>query len=199
MDKKEIQRQRMMKYFIDAAKEIIKEEGAKALTARKVGEKAGYSYATIYNYFNDLDTLFVYCVFDFLEDCYKHMINLQIDEKDSKEKFVQYSLAYFKYFAERPDMFHLIFIKELGKVPEELMNYSRKPSVALLLREILVDCSEDDYIPKENVDLIGELITSSIHGKLLFFVKGRHIHDIDKISKTIEIEAKFLIEKGGVK
>ena len=53
MDKKEIQRQRMMKYFIEAGKQIILEEGVKNVTVRKVADLAGYSYATLYNYFED--------------------------------------------------------------------------------------------------------------------------------------------------
>lgn len=199
MDKKEIQRQRMMKYFIDAAKEIIKEEGTNALTARKVGEKAGYSYATIYNYFKDLNGLLIYCVFDFLEDCYRYMKDLKVEAKNSKEKFIQYSLEYFKYFAQRPDLFHIIFIKHHGEASYEIIKEQKQPSVALLLRETLEMCAKDGYITEENVDLLGELATSSIHGKLLFFLKGKHEGTLEDVIVTIEKEINFLIENRGGK
>lgn len=51
---------RTLIYFIEAAKDIIKEEGMEALTIRKVADRAGYNSATIYNYFTDLDQLLLY-------------------------------------------------------------------------------------------------------------------------------------------
>ena len=57
MEKKEIQEQRMRQYFIDAAKEIIKGEGLKCISTRNVSDRAGYSYATMYNYFKNINDL----------------------------------------------------------------------------------------------------------------------------------------------
>ena len=53
MEKKEIQEQRMRGYFIQATKEIIKGEGIKSVSVRNIADRAGYSYATLYNYFKD--------------------------------------------------------------------------------------------------------------------------------------------------
>jgi len=197
MEKKNIQRKRMMTYFIDAAKEIIKEEGVKGVTARKVGERAGYSYATIYNYFNDLNALLTYCVFDFLEDCYHYLISHRDDKMDSREQIITYVMAYFEYFVENPDMFQLIFLEELGKLPNELKEIEHRPSVALHLRNSLVKCADDGYIKHSCVDLLGELITSSIHGKLMFFLKRGSTEDIDKIIGDIRSELYFLLKIEG--
>lgn len=194
MGKKEIQRKRMMTYFIDAAKEIIKEEGVKGLTARKVGDKAGYSYATIYNYFDDLSTLLTYCVFDFLEDCYKYLLEYKNSQLDSREQILTYILAYFEYFIKNPDVFHLIFIEELGKPPKDLVKEHPQPSVSILLREAIDQCAKEGYIEEENVDLLGELITSSIHGKLIFFLKRRNAEEINNVIDSIKNEIEFLIK-----
>ncbi len=199
MDKKEIQRQRMMTYFIDAAKEIIDEEGINGLTARKVGEKAGYSYATIYNYFNDLNTLLIYCVFDFLEDCYKYLVSFKNDAEDCREQIITYALAYFRYFAQNPDKFQLIFVEELGKPPEGLIKNDFKPSVGLLLKKKITECAKEGYISEENIELLGNLITDSIHGKLLFFLKGRNTEKLDDILLSVKNEIAFLIKGGEMK
>ena len=197
MDRKEIQKQRMMRYFTDAAKEIILEEGIKGLSARKVGERAGYSYATIYNYFSDFNSLISYCVFDFLEDCYKYMISFRDDNKNCIEQIEEYSLAYFKYFAENPDLFQLIFVEDLGKAPEELMKNNMYPSVSLLLKEGVVSCAKEGYIRKEDVEALAEIIGASIHGKLLFFIKGRSMEKLDKMLDCIKKEIKFLFKGKG--
>lgn len=47
----------MMGYFIDAANQIIENEGIESVTIRKVADIAGYNSATLYNYFNDLNHL----------------------------------------------------------------------------------------------------------------------------------------------
>ena len=57
MDNKLIKKNRMLRYFIDAASEIIENEGVEAITVRKVADLAGYNSATLYNYFENLDHL----------------------------------------------------------------------------------------------------------------------------------------------
>jgi DNA-binding transcriptional regulator YbjK len=66
---KELQEKRMRGYFIDAAKETLKGEGLKAVNVRTVAERAGYSFATMYNYFKDLNELIFICVKDFMSEC----------------------------------------------------------------------------------------------------------------------------------
>lgn len=193
-DKKEIQRKRMMKFFIDAAKEIIEEEGVKGLTARKVGDRAGYSYATIYNYFSDIKELLAYCVFDFLEDCYQYMIRVKDEKLNCIEQILVYTEAYFKYFIANPDMFELIFIEDLGKFPMELLNDDKKISIGLLLRDCIKRCAEEGYIKKDDIDVIYSIIGSSVHGKLLFLVNKRDERNIDNMLSSFKSEIDFLIK-----
>lgn len=56
-ERKDIQKERVRRYFLDAAKELIASEGLADLTTKKIGEKAGFSYATIYNYFANFNEL----------------------------------------------------------------------------------------------------------------------------------------------
>ncbi len=193
MDKKEIQRQRMMGYFINAAKEIIRQEGVKNLTVRKVGESAGYSYATIYNYFDDLNTLLIYCVVDFLEDCYRHVVSFKDNGADYRDQIIIYATEYFKYFAQHPDMFQLIFVDDLGQTPKERMKDIVKPSIVLLLKETMKKCEEEGYIKGESIELLVQLIASSLHGKLLFFLRGRNIEQLDDMITALKKEIEFLI------
>jgi len=194
MDRKEIQKQRMMTYFINAAKEIITEEGVKGLTARKVGEKAGYSYATLYNYFKDLKALLAHCAFEFLEDCYKYMLSFKDDSKDSLQQLIVYACEYFRYFAENPGLFHLVFTEDIGDIFETLGKENKRPSVDLLLEDTLVRCARDGYLSENKVYLLGELIASSLHGKLVFYIGGRSSMPLDEMIKLIEADIRFLME-----
>ena len=46
-DKKYLQKKRIIKYFIDAVKQIQEEEGLQSVTIRKVADIAGYNSATL--------------------------------------------------------------------------------------------------------------------------------------------------------
>ncbi|HWO77724.1 MAG TPA: TetR/AcrR family transcriptional regulator, partial [Bacillus sp. (in: firmicutes)] len=46
MKRKEIQMNRMWKYFVDATAQIIEEEGVENVTARKIADIAGYTSST---------------------------------------------------------------------------------------------------------------------------------------------------------
>ncbi len=196
MDKKELQRQRMKTYFIDSAKAIIMEEGVMALSARKVGEKAGYSYATIYNYFTDINALLYYCLFDFLEDAYKYLLSYRDEALDAKQQLLTYTTEYFRYFAERPEIFRLVFIASLGPLPEEIA-HNPQVSVAELLGEALVACTKAGYFEEGDIQVAAELIASSIHGKLMFFIQDRILdgETAEMIIKMIEAEIEYMSRK----
>ncbi|WP_192929661.1 TetR/AcrR family transcriptional regulator [Alkaliphilus serpentinus] len=197
MNKRNLQKQRIMRFFIDAAKEIIKTEGIKNITARRVGETAGYSYATIYNYFKDMNTLLTYCAFDFLEDCYEHVITFKDDKWDCKEQLIIYNIEFFKYFAENPEIFKLVYLEDLGKIPEEL---SKRPSISRLILDNLNESSKKGYLQKNSIDLLLELMGASIHGKLLFYLnRPNENQDLDFVLQVIEKEIEFLLNNNEVK
>ncbi|MEW6711726.1 MAG: helix-turn-helix domain-containing protein, partial [Candidatus Riflebacteria bacterium] len=56
-----IQQDRIKNFFLDAAVAIIKNDGPENLSARRIAKEAGYSYATMYNYFKDIDDLIFEC------------------------------------------------------------------------------------------------------------------------------------------
>lgn len=47
IDKKLIQRRRIMKYYIEATYKIMEEEGIDMVTIRKISDIAGYNSATL--------------------------------------------------------------------------------------------------------------------------------------------------------
>ena len=59
--------------FINAAAEIMEEEGVESLTLRKVSGRAGYNSATLYNYFNDLEHLVACASVRWLLACWENM------------------------------------------------------------------------------------------------------------------------------
>ena len=76
-DRKQMYRQQTMGYFINAALEIIEEEGIDSLSIRKTAEKAGYNSATLYHYFSDFEELRIW----------------QVTREITKENFFSYEIS----------------------------------------------------------------------------------------------------------
>jgi len=105
MGNKEIQEQRMKNYFIQATKEILKGEGLKCISVRNVADRAGYSYATLYNYFKDIKDLIFECVVDFQQECEEFVKAESKKSSAGKEKIKAVTTAYIKYFIQYPGIF----------------------------------------------------------------------------------------------
>lgn len=106
MSNKEIQEKRVKSYFIDAAKEIISAEGIKAASARTIAERAGYSYATIYNYFDDITGLHFLAIKEFMNDCFDFVSN-NINDKS----IFELSKEYTNYFIQYPSIFSILYLE----------------------------------------------------------------------------------------
>ncbi len=90
--------------FIQAAKNILKSEGIKALSAREIGKATGFSYATIYNYFKDMNELSETCMIEFLEECRESVLS------SAKSSNIKDMLkAYAMFFVQYPGLYVLIF------------------------------------------------------------------------------------------
>ncbi len=187
MDRKAIQEQRKKGYFIEAAKKIIKEEGISNLTVKKVADSAGFASGTLYNYFTDLNDLFSYCADDYWEECKEYVVETA-DNNSIKEKIITSSKAYCEYFINNPNVFELIFLKDFDEMPVE------SPEVVLLLIKSLYEGVESGLIPRDRIKIVKNLLSSSMHGVLLFFIKKRTDASKKDVLEMIEEEAKYILE-----
>ena len=149
MKNKELQEQRMRGYFIEATKDILKGEGLKSVNVRNIAQQAGYSYATLYNYFNDVKDLIFECVKDFLEEA-SQFINQEIDSvPNGLNRIKAISKAYIKYFIQYPGIFELFFI-------ERTYDLSRKRNTIDLIIPFfdeLCNLDWDYYLQKKQINI----------------------------------------------
>lgn len=178
--------------FIEATKKIIRKDGVEAVSARHISKITGYSYATLYNYFKDIDSLLTYAAVDFLEDSYRHII-MGIEKLTTvREQIIYMSKRYFSYMFHHPSIFKVIFINNFGQEIEK-MSYKLIPKVTLLLKDKLNQL-EDEPILKDKT-LTFELISSSLHAKLMFAIFKRNpLTEIEHL-KQIEYELVTLLKE----
>ena len=174
MDKKQIQEQRIKGYFIQAAKELLKGEGLKRVSVRIVADRAGYSYATLYNYFKDLNDLIFECVKEFEAECAEHVAAKTKKSPAGKQRIKDIVMAYAGYFTEYPGVLELFFL-------EQMTESCRKPETAELIYHSLDKlCSEEwnglvssGELTAEAAEAKKMLLRSAVTGTLVLY-ENRH-------------------------
>lgn len=169
-----IQTERMKGYFIQAASELIKGDGFHSISTRSVAERAGYSYATLYNYFKDLNDLIFECVKGFQKECELQVRSSTAGIPPGREKIKSICLAYMDYFVEYPGVFELFFIERMGHIGNRK---TTAQTIYVFLDSLCEDewnyCVRNNIYNEELVERLKPQLRSCVMGMLLFF-ENRH-------------------------
>lgn len=175
MNKKEIQEQRVKGYFIAATKDILKSEGLKSVSVRNIADRAGYSFATLYNYFKDVKDLVFLCVKDFREECREHVLSRTAAITPGNKRLKAIMLAYMEYFIQYPGIFELFFV-------EKLSDMDNKGATTALVTSLLEDlcaadwtyCIDKRMLTAREAGLKKAALLYGITGLLTLYLNRRH-------------------------
>lgn len=195
MTKNKIQEERMKNYFIQAANEILRSEGLKDISVRNIAKKAGYSYATLYNYFKDVKDLVFECVKDFQQEC-RDFIDEEVgDLKPGKERVIRINLAYVKFFVQYPGIFELFYIEKTTDLAH------RQPTIEMIdaflstLMEpdwqVLIENGEIESIGAE---LLQQQIKFFIVGVLISYINHRYTAEYEEVMAMVEKHLNYILE-----
>ena len=196
MNNKEIQRKRMMSYFIDATNELIDENGISEITLRKVAKKAGYNSATLYNYFENLDHLIFYAAMGSIKD-YSSALNLYlVDAKNGMDIFLKVWECFCDYSFDKPEIYNAIFFSNLNNdmehyiteyykmFPLDLTTINPQVSTMLLKRDInkrgettVVACVDEGYIRPEDANKLNDMTLLIYEGMLRRVLQNKISYD----------------------
>lgn len=95
--------------FIEAAKTIIVTDGVLAVTVRRIGEMTGYSYATIYHYFKDLNELLIETKLSMIRDMTTNEDPKSAGSMDPLERKKQQARQMAGFFIDNPNLFGFIY------------------------------------------------------------------------------------------
>lgn len=170
MDRKEIQTERMRGYFIQAAKEMIRSEGLKSVNVRSVAYRAGYSFATMYNYFRDINVLVFECVKDFQQEGKTFIEEKTIKIPQGKEKIRAIATAYADYLIEYPGIFELFYLEKMGGAS----NRTETSKSIYYFFDSLCEhewqfCEKEGIYTTEEIAIRKDRLRFLIPGMLLFF------------------------------
>ncbi len=195
MDNKAIQEQRMKSYFIEAAKKILRGEGFKSISVRNIANEAGYSYATLYNYFKDLREVLYFCVLDFLEECRTFTVSQNRSKMNADEHLRSVTKAYCNFFVQYPSFFELIFTERIYEITSQ-------DKIALANEKLYDDLFspawakfEKSGLDKESVNAKKLLHKHVIHSILMFYLLRRIPKTYQEFIKEMDASMDALLAK----
>ena len=99
--------------FVDAAKSIIFKDGVGAVTVRGVAEMTGYSYATIYHYFSDLNELLLDAKLSMIDDMVKMSMKTPILSDNPMQRMKDNMKIIVDFFIANPNIFRFFYFYEM--------------------------------------------------------------------------------------
>lgn len=192
---KEIQEKRMRGYFIEAAKETLKGEGLKAVSVRTVSERAGYSFATLYNYFKDLNELIFICVKDFMLECEALIEEQSAGMEPGPLRLKKRLHAYIQYFTQYPGIFELFYVERMNDLGSrqntaEMIYAFTDKIIESDIQKMLKDLSIDEC-KANNIKLV---VKNSIIGLLLFYNNRLQPNQYQDFLRTADRQIDICLE-----
>lgn len=195
MDKKTIQEERIKRYFINAASEILRGEGLKCVNVRNIADRAGYSYATLYNYFKDVRDLIFECVKDFRDECIQTVKSETDSLPHGLEKIEGIAKAYIKYYIQYPGVFELFFLEKTsdlaGKQPTIEMIYRLLDD---LCNEEWQHCVDNKLFSNDEAELKRGELKFVVHGLLLFYLNRKQPSSFKEFFALSNIQLKNVLK-----
>ncbi len=121
IDKNDIKKKRVVKLFIEAASDIISNEGIDGVTIRKVAERTGYNSASIYSYFDNFRQLVFLASASSLHDYVTAMPKYIKKGKNALDKFLLMWECFCRYSFQKPRDYYAVFSDDIGSEPEALV------------------------------------------------------------------------------
>lgn len=189
-----------MKYFIEAAYQLIEEEGLELLTIRKVADVAGYNSATLYNYFENLDSLVAYASLKHLKAYSADLPKYTNDAQNSLDRYFKIWECFCHHSFSNPKQYHKIFFEKFSNsfeesvreyysiFPKELTTKEKKDLNPMLLKHnindrniiTLLSCANDGFFDESDLHQISDICILIYQGMLDRIISGVWDKDPDE-------------------
>lgn len=181
-----VKNERMKSYFIQASKEIILKEGVEGVSVRKAAELAGYSYATIYNYFADLNALLLEVKAALIRDVVNYMGEMQVGQYIDLETLKKLNRRYAAYYLDHPHVFRFFYSFRLtDSSGDQYSDYTAG------WRQTFSGLVADGIIRESDVEIAAKTIIYALHGLLALHFSGNGLstellyQDLDSVTDFV--------------
>ncbi|HMA64365.1 MAG TPA: TetR/AcrR family transcriptional regulator, partial [Chitinispirillaceae bacterium] len=176
--------------------DLIRGEGLEVISARNVAERAGYSYATLYNYFHDIRDLIFSCVEDFLEECRVFVLNSASKAPAGKEHLIAVVSGYCNFFIQYPGIFDLLFHQKVSAITTAQSKIGK-------IVDFLPELTANDWCvivgghssDNENSGGVQKVYVYAIHGLLLLYLNNRQVMEYSEVMLKVKELTEIAVQK----
>lgn len=108
-------KKRAINAFVSATEKIMREEGINNVTIRKVSDIAGYSSATIYSYFENIDHLIIFSSLKFLDEFIESLPKEIENCKTAIDVYKKVWECFSRFAFQRAEIFQVMFFSKLDQ------------------------------------------------------------------------------------
>ena len=183
-DAKNVKKEYVKSKFVEAAKIIILQDGVSSVTARRIAELTGYSYASLYNYFTDLNELLLetklFMIREMTQAGQDHasvMYDPLLHMKESMRKPVD-------FFITNPNIFRFFYMYELDYRNVEAM---KSLELEKAYYQDFVPFVESGRIKEADIPALSRTILYSVFGIITLYLSNNGLtkddiyRDVDRI------------------
>ncbi len=174
--RKDHSREELKEMILDAAWNIVSEEGISNLTARSLGDRIGYVAGTIYNIFPSMEVLHLHLNARTMDMLYAKLD--KISDKDSgalEKNLFQLAQGYIAFSEKYRQVWVALFSMDLQSFKENYPWYEEKiRNIFIPLEKILGRGLPGKYTSQIKED--SYVLWSSVHGLTYLWVTGKASH-----------------------
>lgn len=197
-------REQTIQILIEAAKQIVHEEGHGAITVRKVAEKTGYSYPILYHYFKDLNDLLWKLRFEMIEDMIRELTAPLAKEGPTEimaeevifepvDELVSVFKRYANYFFENPNVFRFFYFHSFAK-PENSLEYDQlEQRFSTLWENTFAGLIQIGLLSPSDIATFAKTIIYSLQGMIMLSLSANGTLTQSDIEKELDIQIAFLL------
>jgi len=151
--------------LLDAALEVLEEDGATALSLRAVARRAGVSPAAPYRHYADREAL-VSAVAAIGYRELAERLGAAHPAPSTPDQLADVAVAYVRFALDRPALFRIMFGEPCDRDNDERV--AATAAVTLYLREIVARC-----FPGADPEALAPAIWALVHGLAFLFLDGK--------------------------
>lgn len=196
MDRKQVKKERTKRYFLDAAKDIIRSEGIAGLTTKKIGEKAAYSYASLYNYFENFNELVCLCLEEMAAEC-ASWVQERLEGDTPRERVLCFARLMIEANARNPNLYSIFLSTDIdyGFFKRRDGHHFMHPAYGLLLEELAGLPGLGAGSDKDAARVVADILTYVFHSKLHFYIRYGTPGTLKALEAEVEEETAFILDR----
>jgi AcrR family transcriptional regulator len=179
IERKQAEKEAIRKKILDAASEILVEEGYDKLSIRKIANRIEYSPGIIYHYFKDKGEIIAFIVEEEYGRILKMLSEIPVDEENPEKTIEQTFRAYIELILEAPEKFRAILMNDIEAVQEKVNILDRgvskeRKSMKGLCRIIELGIERGKF-REMDAELTAQIIWTSTHGLISRLIIEKNI------------------------